>query len=95
MRRATATLLQKTGFSVLSAADGGSAVEIFCSRPDDIAVVVLDLNLPVLSGQEVYRQIRAIRPETKIMFTSGYANSIGDTPTSPRDFSRSRIGFPF
>ncbi len=76
LRRATATLLQKTGFSVLSAADGQSAMEMFCSRPDEIAVVVLDLNLPVLSGAEVYRQIRTIKPETKIMFTSGQCTSI-------------------
>jgi two-component system, cell cycle sensor histidine kinase and response regulator CckA len=84
LRTATATLLQKTGFSVVGAADGQSAMEIFCSRPDEIAVVVLDLNLPILSGQEVYRQIRAMNRETKIILTSGYANGIAEADQSVR-----------
>ena len=82
MRSATAIALQKRGYSVLSAADGHSAVEMFCSRPDDIAVVVLDMNLPMLSGREVYRQIRAVKPETKIMFTSGHAINIAEAALS-------------
>ena len=73
LRNATATALQKRGFSVLSAADGLTAVEMFRARRNEIGVVVLDMSLPVLSGQEVYRQIRAISPEMKVLCTSGYA----------------------
>jgi PAS domain S-box-containing protein len=82
LRNATEKALQKRGFAVLSAGDGHSAVKIFRSRPDDIAAVVLDMNLPILPGREVYRQIREIRPQTKIVFTSGLAAGIAEAMRS-------------
>ena len=72
LRIAAATALRKRGFSVVCAADGPTAVELFRAQAEDIGVVVLDLRLPGLPGQEVFRQIRAIKPDTKIMFTSAY-----------------------
>jgi PAS domain S-box-containing protein len=79
LRMATVTALQKSGFSVVSAADGLTAVELFQAQAEDIGVVVLDLRLPSLPGEEVFRQIRAIRPKVKIMFTSAYDANIADT----------------
>jgi PAS domain S-box-containing protein len=78
LRIATARALQKRGFSVISAADGPTAVELFRAQAEDIGVVVLDLRLPGLSGQEVFRQIRAIKPKMKVIFTSAYAAKIAD-----------------
>src|SRR5262249_16331768 len=72
LRVATATALQKRGFSVLSAADGCTAVKTFQTRRDDIDVVLLDWMLPGLSGQEVFRHIRTIDPDIKVIFTSAY-----------------------
>jgi PAS domain S-box-containing protein len=72
LRIAIATALEKRGFSVVSAADGPAAVELFRYRAEDIGVVVLDMRLPGLPGQEVFRQIRAIKPKMKVMFTSAY-----------------------
>jgi PAS domain S-box-containing protein len=72
LRIAAATALRKRGFSVVCAADGPTAVELFRAQAEDIGVVVLDLRLPGLPGQEVFRQIRAIKPDTKVMFTSAY-----------------------
>ncbi len=79
LRIATAMALQKRGLSVISAADGSTAVELFRAQAEDIGVVVLDLRLPDLSGQEVFRQIRAIKPQMKVMFTSAYDAKIADT----------------
>ncbi len=78
LRIATATALQKIGFSVISAADGPTALELFRAQAEDIGVVVLDLRLPGLPGQEVFRQIRAIKPEMKVMFTSAYDAKTAD-----------------
>jgi two-component system, cell cycle sensor histidine kinase and response regulator CckA len=72
LRLATATALQNTGISVISAADGPSAIEAFRDRVNEISVAVLDVMLPGLSGQEVFRQIRAIKPDVKVIFTSAY-----------------------
>lgn len=78
LRIATAAALQKRGFSVVSAADGPTAVELFRAQAEDIGVVVLDLRLPGLPGQEVFRQIRAIRPKIKVMFTSAYDAKVAE-----------------
>jgi CheY-like chemotaxis protein len=78
LRIATVKALQKRGFSVISAADGPAAVELFRAQAEGIGVVVLDLRLPGLPGQEVFRQIRAIKPEMKVMFVSAYDAKIAD-----------------
>jgi PAS domain S-box-containing protein len=78
LRNATATALEKRGFSVASAADGPTAVELFRAQAEDIVVVVLDLRLPGLPGQEVFQQIRAIKPEMKVMFTSAHDAKLAD-----------------
>jgi DNA-binding response OmpR family regulator len=78
LRIATATALQKRGLSVVSAADGPTAVELFRAHAEDIGVVLLDLRLPGLPGEQVFRQIRAIKPTMKVMFTSAYDAKIAD-----------------
>ncbi len=78
LRIATATALQKRGFSVITAADGPTAVELFRAQAEDIGVVFLDLRLPGLPGEEVFRQIRAIKPKMKVMFTSASDAKIAD-----------------
>ncbi len=78
LRIAVVTALQKRGLSVISAADGLTAVELFRAHAEDIGAVVLDLRLPGLPGQEVFRQIRAIKPHMKVLFASAYDPRILD-----------------
>jgi two-component system, cell cycle sensor histidine kinase and response regulator CckA len=80
LRRATATALQKKGFFVLSVGDGRTAVEAFEARAQEIDVAVLDWTLPGLSGKEVFRRIRAIKPEVRVIFTSAYGPKVVDVP---------------
>ena len=72
LRLAIATQLQRTGISVISAADGPGAIQVFRDRVNEIAVVVLDMSLPGLSGLEVFRQLLAINPEVRVIVTSAY-----------------------
>ncbi|MCX8138977.1 MAG: response regulator [Gemmataceae bacterium] len=69
---AKAALLAQ-GWQVLEAADGQQAVEVFLQQRQAIDVVVLDLTMPVMSGHEVFRQLREIDPQVKVIFASGYA----------------------
>jgi DNA-binding response OmpR family regulator len=62
------TYLRDEGFAVLSAGDGRTAVEIALSRQPDL--VLLDLNLPVLSGLDAFREIRAQLDVPVIMLTA-------------------------
>jgi two-component system cell cycle sensor histidine kinase/response regulator CckA len=61
------------GFCVLSAASGASAVDVFRDRADDVRLVLLDLTMPGKSGEETFRELREVRPEVKVILTSGYS----------------------
>ena len=63
LRIATATALQKRGFSVISAADGPTAVELFRAQAEDIGVVVLDLRLPGLQVKRSFAKFERSSPK--------------------------------
>jgi PAS domain S-box-containing protein len=69
---AKAALLAQ-GWQVLEAADGQQAVEVFLQQGQAVDAVILDLTMPVMSGHEVFRQLREIDPHVKVIFASGYA----------------------
>jgi PAS domain S-box-containing protein len=60
------------GYRVISARDGGEAVEIYKENRDDIHLVLSDLGLPTLSGDQVLFLLKAINPAVKVLFASGY-----------------------
>jgi PAS domain S-box-containing protein len=64
--------LEKTGFTVIMAEDGRAAVEMFRTHADEIRAVLLDMTMPNMSGEEVFRAIRTIRPEVRVILSSGY-----------------------
>jgi len=64
--------LERQGFTVLTAVDGRDAVEIFRAHADEICVVLLDLTMPVMSGEEAFEHIHAIRPEACVVLSSGF-----------------------
>ena len=78
LRIATAMALQRRGLSAITAADGPTAIELFRAQAEDIGVVVLGLRLPGLPVQEVFRQIRAIKPKIKVIFTRASDAKIAD-----------------
>jgi CheY-like chemotaxis protein len=63
-------LLERAGYSVLTAADGASGLDIFASHP--IEAVVLDYAMPGMHGGEVARQMREIKPGVPILLLSAY-----------------------
>jgi signal transduction histidine kinase len=66
------TLLRREGFDVETARDGRSALENLRAHPYD--VMLLDKNLPDLSGLEVLAQSRDLRPELEVIMITGYAS---------------------
>src|SRR5262245_58518771 len=65
-------ILRSQGCSVLTADNGQAALDICQQRRGDIDVVLLDLGLPGISGQDVLRQIISEDPQVKVIVTSGY-----------------------
>jgi CheY-like chemotaxis protein len=70
LRQAVVSALKREGFSVLAAGDGLSAVQQFGEHAAEISAVVLDVNLPGLSGREVSAEMLRIRPDIPILVTS-------------------------
>ena len=69
-------LLEEFGYSVIEACDGTDALEKFHANADRIRLVILDVIMPGMKGSEVCEAIRAIRPDTRFLFCSGYTADI-------------------
>ncbi len=66
-------MLERLGFEVVVGSDGRKAVELFLQHRDRIQVVVLDLTMPGMSGEDVFRAIRAAKPDARVVLASGYS----------------------
>lgn len=64
-------VLEGQGFTVLTATDGATGVALFRQHAEEIRAVLLDLIMPGMSGQEVLRAIRTIRPEARVLLLTG------------------------
>jgi len=79
--------LERFGFTVLTANDGGHAIDVFRRHADEIRCVLLNLTMPVMSGEEVLLALRGIRTSVPVLLSSGYTEQealskvAGDGPT--------------
>jgi PAS domain S-box-containing protein len=72
LRLAVSKMLRKKGLSVIEAVDGSAAVNLFRANEPNIAVVLLDITLPGMSGPEVFAELLQIRPDIKVVVTTAY-----------------------
>jgi two-component system cell cycle sensor histidine kinase/response regulator CckA len=73
LRRAAAEYLSLRGYTVLEARDGLDALSVTKSHGSTIHVAVTDVVMPHMSGGELARELETLRPETRVLFVSGYA----------------------
>jgi PAS domain S-box-containing protein len=72
IREIGAELLQELGYRVTLCGEGQEAVARFQEGPDGFDLVVLDMVMPGAGGAEVFRRLRAIRPDVRVLLSSGY-----------------------
>ncbi|MCK4340867.1 MAG: PAS domain S-box protein [Phycisphaerae bacterium] len=65
-------MLERVGFTVLTARDGPEALDLFRQQADEIVCVVLDLTMPHMDGEVAYRELRRIRGDVRVIMSSGY-----------------------
>ncbi|GIK40997.1 MAG: hypothetical protein BroJett011_48300 [Chloroflexota bacterium] len=76
VRDLAAQSLRQQGYTVLEAADGLEALELAQSQPqNEIHLLLTDMIMPRLGGANLAEQLRAARPQLKVLFMSGYTDS--------------------
>ena len=66
-------MLERLGYRVLTALDGGSAIDCFKKHQKEIDLVILDMIMPDMGGAEVYEHLRALQKGVKVLISSGYS----------------------
>ncbi len=96
IRTTLSVMLESFGFTVVTAANGREAIQVFERRHRHLKLVLLDLTMPVLSGEESHAELVRIDPSVPVIFMSGYM--VRNSPTAfiatrSRGFCRSRFGW--
>ena len=73
IRRAAKRALEAHGYSVLVAADGEEALEVFGAHESEVDLIMSDLVMPKLGGRQLYDALRQRGNEIKFLFSSGYS----------------------
>ena len=68
-------VLETAGVTVFAANDGIEAIDRFREHERDIDLVLLDLDLPRMSGDEVLEALRSLDPHVRVLISSGYLDT--------------------
>lgn len=74
--RSVTAALAMAGFRVMVAENGVAGLEAFTSAPDDIVLVLSDVVMPFMSGDEMAEKIWEIRHDARIVLMSGYVEAL-------------------
>ncbi len=66
-------LLERLGYTVLTAGSGHEALEIYKNHLKGISLVIIDMIMPDLNGGETYDELKKINPDIKVLLASGYS----------------------
>ncbi|MFW5959773.1 MAG: response regulator [Chitinivibrionales bacterium] len=75
IRRAAVLILEKYGYSIVTAEDGNETLEIFKKENKDLDLVVMDIQMPGKDGKECFFRMKEIDPEVKVILSSGYSRN--------------------
>jgi PAS domain S-box-containing protein len=75
IRRSVRRLLERQGYSVLTAADASEALRLLGEPDRRVDLLITDIVMPGMSGPELSSHVRALYPEVKVLFMSGYTTS--------------------
>jgi two-component system cell cycle sensor histidine kinase/response regulator CckA len=68
-------MLNDAGVKTMSAASGEEGIALFQLRMHEINLVLLDLSMPGIGGKEAFRRLKALKPDLKIILSSGYSQA--------------------
>jgi signal transduction histidine kinase len=75
VREVASRVLRKLGVEVLLAKDGAEALELYAEHRDQVWGVLLDMTMPRVSGEQVFKELRLLDPTLRIVLSSGYSEA--------------------
>jgi len=66
-------MLEKLGYRVIIANSGREGLEIYKTKRNEIDLIILDMIMPGMGGNEVYKQLQILNPTLKVLLSSGYS----------------------
>jgi PAS domain S-box-containing protein len=87
-------VLSKAGYTVLKAGDGAEALETYRQKMSEIDVVVLDIIMPRMDGQQCMEELLKLDPSVKVIIASGYSAG-RQAQRTIRSGAKGFIGKPF
>ena len=72
VRKLVTTVLTQFGYEVVEAVDGLDAVNKFTANSNRIDMILMDVIMPNKNGRDAYREISIIKPDVKVLYSSGY-----------------------
>ena len=74
LRNMAQKVLEDTGYSVMTAANGEEALSICQDFHGPVDLVIIDVVMPSMSGTELAKRIVPVRPQAKVLYMSGYTD---------------------
>jgi CheY-like chemotaxis protein len=74
VRAVTRQVLERQGYTILEAPNGEAALERAATHHGPIHLLLTDVVMPVLSGRQLAERLAQLRPETRVLYTSGYTD---------------------
>ena len=87
-------VLTSYGYTVMTAPDGESALEIYLKEYEQIDVIILDLSMPGMGGKKCLEGILKINPQAKVIIASGYSVN-GPTKGAIEAGAKAFVGKPY
>ncbi len=89
VRDAVTDILELEGLAVITAPDGQTGIDLFRAQQNDVGLILLDLSMPGLNGEETFYELRQIDPQVQIVLSSGYSHD----EVAPRFAGQARVSF--
>jgi PAS domain S-box-containing protein len=74
VRDLASRVLQRSGYNVLEANNGGEALQIFEHNPNSIRLLLTDVVMPGMNGRTLVERLKILQPQLKIIYMSGYTD---------------------
>jgi DNA-binding NtrC family response regulator len=87
-------ILERSGYTVLIAANGKEALDLYKREREKISLVILDLIMPGMGGTQCLEALLKIDPKARVLIASGFAAN-GQTKEAIETGARGFVGKPY